>query len=220
MEMPPQPMSGVEVGRRARRLVSARRERGLTGRPERPPVSEAYAGGAVSNVMWGTRERGLTRLEIESGALDGRVTDNGSVDATAPDRRRDILDFLLVEVRRDLDHDFRFQRFLDAEVVPLSDDLGQQPGEEILALESTEARGVGRGDVDDEDVGVGPEQTHAGEVVGVGIRRGSLVLAEVDSEETSGPQRSRQLRRRERVQRQRRGKEGRMRMRKGANPGL
>lgn len=152
----------------------------------------------------------LTRLKVESRSLDSGIADDSAIDPAPTDRTGDILNLLLIEIRGDLDDHLGLQRLLDDQVVPLGNDLTQEPGQEILALQAAQSGSVGRRDVDDEHVGVRTEQTDTGKVILVGIRGRRLVLSEVDREQAPGPERTGQRCRRERVQRQWLGKEGRV----------
>lgn len=93
-----------------------------------------------------TRGRGrlqLARLKIEPCTLDRRVANDGTIDPAAPDGTCDILDFLLIEIRSNLDHDLGLERLLDGQVVPLGHDFAEKTREECLALEASKTGGVG-----------------------------------------------------------------------------
>jgi hypothetical protein len=123
------------------------------------------------------------------GPRDGRVGDDDAVDLGLEGGASDIVELVGRQVGGDLDHDGRLDGATEA--IPGLDDRVEEFLEHAPSLEGAQAGRIGRGDVDDEDVGVGSELLDALDVVVDRVRVARLVLAEVDGEDAAGAQAAR-----------------------------
>lgn len=124
----------------------------------------------------------------------GGVADDDAVDAARVDGLHDALHLRgLVLVRRHLHHDAGLGPA--AGPAGLVDHRGQDPPQGLGGLQVAQAGGVGRADVDDEDVGVGREPVHAVDVVaghGVDVALVRLLLLrDLHAQQAAGEQAAR-----------------------------
>ena len=169
--MPPTPTRVMRSPTRAYRRRSTSRERSCSGAPDRPPVS------AVSDGCGG---------QAEAVAGDGGVGGDDAVQAQLQGEVGDRVHVLVGEVGGDLDQQ-RDAAVGDRTVGGLAYG-GRAAGAALRSPGESRSPGVfGRGDVDDEVVGVGGEALGGGDVVGDGlVLRDHLGLADVDADDVSG----------------------------------